>query len=190
MICFDTTTYEMLRKQQEEELLARQLHQHQMWKHVQDRLAEQNKILEEEEKNFKKNKTLTKKNGIAVLPNNNSTGSGSASSSSSKTGTSTGSSTPESLSSTKRSIRWGLQNNMTKKFDKNQPLALENVPAMDKRPTKSALKIRMKLPTKSTDTKAQAAAVAATTPEQTATTTTTTPPTTKFPERMRAVSFF
>ncbi|KAF9387214.1 hypothetical protein CPB97_002798 [Podila verticillata] len=138
MICFDTATYEMLRKQQEEELKARQLHQHQIWQHVQDRLAEQNRLVEEEEKQQRKgensNGKKNKKSAAASASNG---------SSSSSTVGSDGSISPEfSPTKPKRSIRWGLQNNMIKKFDKTQPITLVNVPAVDKRPTKSALKIR------------------------------------------------
>ncbi|KAG0094988.1 hypothetical protein BGZ93_006464 [Podila epicladia] len=139
MICFDTATYEMLRKQQEEELKKRQLHQHQIWQHVQDRLAEQNKILEEEEKQQGKGVNRNgKKNKLAGAASSTANGS-----SSSSTVVSDVSVSPESSpAKAKRSIRWGLQNNMIKKFDKTQPITLVNVPAVDKRPTKSALKIR------------------------------------------------
>lgn len=96
---FDTKTYQLLRKQQDEELKAKQIHQHQIWQHVQDRLAEQNKALleqaaaEEEEvgktqekktKNSQKNKAGTNgTSGVAVAAK-------------------------------KRSIKWNLEKNITK----------------------------------------------------------------------------
>ncbi|KAF9199044.1 hypothetical protein BGZ49_010886, partial [Haplosporangium sp. Z 27] len=54
---FDTKAYEILKEQQEEDTKVKQMHQHHIWQHVQDRLAEQNKILEEEKKLLKKLKT-------------------------------------------------------------------------------------------------------------------------------------
>ncbi|KAI8602971.1 hypothetical protein EDD21DRAFT_370381 [Dissophora ornata] len=166
MLCFDTPTYDSLVKQREEELKKKQLHQHQIWQHVQDRLAEQNRLLEEEEEE----QVLTKVNGLvqgkqqgvsgkkskkqqkdatmaAVSVSITATGVAAAdlalpllSPTSSSTITS-GSGSPETTP-IKRSIRWGLQNNMTKKFDKTSPITLVDVPAFDKRPTKSALKVR------------------------------------------------
>ncbi|KAF9431300.1 hypothetical protein BGZ94_000007 [Podila epigama] len=129
MLCFDTATYEMLREQRDEQLKARQLHQHQIWQHVQDRLAEQNRILEEEKAKTGKEKKNDKISSTTV-------------SSSGSTTTTTTTVTSTGTTSVKRSIRWGLQNNMIKKFDKNQPITLVNVPALDKKPTKSALKVR------------------------------------------------
>ncbi|KAG0264629.1 hypothetical protein BG011_006475 [Mortierella polycephala] len=124
MICFDTATYELLKKQQEEELMKKQIHRHQIWQHVQDRLAEQNKILEQEMPQSKKSKKQQLKAEVAM------------------DGISTTTSGSSTTASPKRSIRWGLQNNMTKRFDKTVPLTLVPVPAIDKRPTKSALKVR------------------------------------------------
>lgn len=100
----------MLRKQQEEELKARQIHQHQIWQHVQDRLAEQNRLMEEEEKQHRKgeNSNGKKNKKSAATPASNG-------SSSSSTVGSDGSISPEfSPAKPKRSIRWGLQNNMIK----------------------------------------------------------------------------
>lgn len=110
-ISFDTATYEMLRKQQEEELKKRQLHQHQIWQHVQDRLAEQNKILEEEENKQRKGETSKgKKNKKAGAASSAANGSPPSS-----TVGSDASISPESSPiKAKRSIRWGLQNNMIK----------------------------------------------------------------------------
>jgi len=86
---FDTKTYELLRKQQDEQLKAKQLHQHQIWQHVQDRLAEQNKALEKES-----GKTTGKKVSSTKAVNGTSVAAASA--------------------VTKRSIKWNLEKNITK----------------------------------------------------------------------------
>lgn len=100
----------MLRKQQEEELKARQLHQHQIWQHVQDRLTEQNRLMEEEEKQQRKGENSNGKKNKKSAATSASNGS-----SSSSTVGSDGSISPESSpAKPKRSIRWGLQNNMIK----------------------------------------------------------------------------
>ncbi|KAG0043604.1 hypothetical protein BGZ83_011218 [Gryganskiella cystojenkinii] len=120
MICFETKTYELLKKQQEEELKAKKLHQHKMWQHVQDRLAEQNKALLEQE-----GKEITAASGRK---------------SNSKTGTN--GTSEAAAAAKKRSIKWSLDKNITKSFDKNMPITLVPIPAVDKRPAKSALKVR------------------------------------------------
>ncbi|KAF9279336.1 hypothetical protein BGZ68_007973 [Mortierella alpina] len=142
MISFDTTTYEALRKQQEDLLKKKQLHQHQIWQHVQDRLAEHNKVLEQEKAEKQQTELQEKsKKGKGAPADKDDTPSPIVSTASSSTVTSAGGS-PEVTSPTKRSIRWGLQNNMTRRFDKTVPITLVPVPAVDKRPTKSALKVR------------------------------------------------
>ncbi|KAF9572753.1 hypothetical protein EC968_009481 [Mortierella alpina] len=143
MISFDTTTYEALRKQQEDLLKKKQLHQHQIWKHVQDRLAEHNKVLEQEkaEKQQAELQGKKSKKGKGAAASKDDVPSPVVSTASSSTVTSA-SGSPEITSPTKRSIRWGLQNNMTRRFDKTVPITLVPVPAVDKRPTKSALKVK------------------------------------------------
>ncbi|GJJ75629.1 hypothetical protein EMPS_07987 [Entomortierella parvispora] len=121
MICFDTKTYELLRKQQDEQLKAKQLHQHQIWQHVQDRLAEQNKALEKE---------LAKADGKKV------------SSTKAVNGTTDAAASAAASAAVKRSIKWNLEKNITKRFDKNLPITLVPIPAVDTRPVKSALKVR------------------------------------------------
>ncbi|KAG0309365.1 hypothetical protein BGZ98_003160 [Dissophora globulifera] len=133
MLCFDTPTYEMLRKQRDEELERKQRHQHQIWQHVQERLAEQQRILDEEEN------LPAKQKGIAITPLTTSTTTTVqglvspvlSTTSSATLSSGSGSGSPDSTP-TKRSIRWGLQNNMIKL----------DVPSVDTRPVKSALKVR------------------------------------------------
>ncbi|KAF9111034.1 hypothetical protein BGX27_005495 [Mortierella sp. AM989] len=204
---FDTTTYNILRQQQDEDFRKKQFHQHQIWQHVQDRLAEQNKILEQEK--VKQPKTQSKGNqllhispaealeestAMEVTVSDIASPDLSISSSSSSSTVTSGSCSPE-LNPTKRSIRWGLQNNMIKRFDKTSPITLVTVPAIDKRPSKSALKVRtsniiQKQSFKTTKT------TTTTTTTTTATTTSTnntkTANNTKngFPSRKRAADFF
>ncbi|KAF9192395.1 hypothetical protein BGZ50_008525 [Haplosporangium sp. Z 11] len=200
MICFDTPIYELLKKQQEEELMKKQIHRHQIWQHVQDRLAEQNKILEQEMPQSKKSKKQQLKAEVAM------------------DGISTTTSGSSTTASPKRSIRWGLQNNTTKRFDKTVPLTLVPVPAVDKRPIKSALKVRtthtiqnhhhsktsiLTSGTKSTKTTTTTASSSATTTTTTTTTTAASGDTKNdtnvgavsgaghsVPARMHAVDFF
>ncbi|KAG0254042.1 hypothetical protein DFQ27_007077 [Actinomortierella ambigua] len=49
---------------------------------------------------------------------------------------------PSAFQKHKRSIRWGLQNNTVRRFDKDIPLKDVRLPPVDRRPTKSALKVR------------------------------------------------
>ncbi|KAF9899274.1 hypothetical protein BX616_003127 [Lobosporangium transversale] len=156
----DSEFYDEIMGQREEILKQKQLQRHQIWKHVQDRVAEQNRILEEEKAQEKQQpqqpgqqqqqQGAQKKKGKNKQPRNDPLTTASITAmeidpsllsptSSSSTVTS-GSGSPDS--SPKRSIRWGLHNNMIKKFDKTRPITLVAIPALDKRPVKSALKVR------------------------------------------------
>ncbi|KAF9349396.1 hypothetical protein BGX26_012293 [Mortierella sp. AD094] len=196
---FDTRTYDILRQQQEDDFKKKQLHQHQIWQHVQDRLAEQNKILEQEKTGKAKAKAQGNeelqlppavtaiKTGVSDLASPDL--SPTSSSSSSPTITS-GSCSPE-LNPTKRSIRWGLHNNMTKRFDKTSPITLVTVPAIDKLPSKSALKVRTAHTIQKQSSKTTKTTTTITTTTNTTTSTAnTTAPSNSHPPRKRAADFF
>ncbi|KAF9151905.1 hypothetical protein BG015_006077 [Linnemannia schmuckeri] len=148
MICFDTKMYKLLREQQAEDMKKKQAHQHQIWQHVQDRLAEHNQILEQEKaEESKKARRQQQKEAVEAAAtmdeeDNEDTAAPIITDEDSSTVTSSASTSPESTPAKKRSIRWGLQNNQTKRFDKTLPITLVKVPSVDTRPTKSALKIR------------------------------------------------
>ncbi|KAF9927894.1 hypothetical protein FBU30_002781 [Linnemannia zychae] len=154
MICFDTKMYKLLREQQEEELKKKQAHQHQIWQHVQDRLAEHNKILEqeraEESKRSRRQNQKEAVNAAATMDEEDNEDTSAPiiapgaklGESDSSTVTSSSSSPDTTSPPKKRSIRWGLQNNQTKRFDKTSPITLVKVPSVDTRPSKSALKVR------------------------------------------------
>ncbi|KAG0295846.1 hypothetical protein BGZ96_010859 [Linnemannia gamsii] len=151
MICFDTKMYKLLREQQAEDMMKKQAHQHQIWQHVQDRLAEHNQILEQEKaEESKKTRRQQQKKVVEAAAtmdeeDNEDTAAPIISTGvdeDSSTVTSSASTSPEATPAKKRSIRWGLQNNQTKRFDKMLPITLVKVPSVDTRPTKSALKVR------------------------------------------------
>ncbi|KAG0358765.1 hypothetical protein BC939DRAFT_461285 [Gamsiella multidivaricata] len=148
MLCFDTPTYKLLKQQQEEDLQKKQMHQHHIWKHVQDRLTEQNEILEQEKvqksAQGKKSKNQQKRaSGVTVSTDMDTSGSSPVLSPTSSSSTVTSDSgSPKNTTPIKRSITWRLQNNTVKRFDKTSPITLVSVPAVDKRPVKSALKVR------------------------------------------------
>ncbi|KAH7060225.1 hypothetical protein BKA57DRAFT_446626 [Linnemannia elongata] len=148
MICFDTKMYKLLREQQAEDMKKKQAHQHQIWQHVQDRLAEHNQILEQEKaEESKKARRQQQKEVVEAAAtmdeeDNEDTAAPIITEDDSSTVTSSASTSPESTPAKKRSIRWGLQNNQTKRFDKTLPITLVKVPSVDTRPTKSALKVR------------------------------------------------
>ncbi|KAF8945919.1 hypothetical protein BGZ47_001746 [Haplosporangium gracile] len=148
MICFDTKMYKLLREQQAEDMKKKQAHQHQIWQHVQDRLAEHNQILEQEKaEESKKARRQQQKEAVEAAAtmdeeDNEDTAAPIITEEDSSTVTSSASTSPESTSAKKRSIRWGLQNNQTRRFDKTLPITLVKVPSVDTRPTKSALKAR------------------------------------------------
>ncbi|KAK5829351.1 hypothetical protein F5H01DRAFT_330017 [Linnemannia elongata] len=148
MICFDTKMYKLLREQQAEDMKKKQAHQHQIWQHVQDRLAEHNQILEQEKaEESKKARRQQQKEAVEAAAtmdeeDNEDTAAPIITEDDSSTVTSSASTSPESTPAKKRSIRWGLQNNQTKRFDKTLPITLVKVPSVDTRPTKSALKVR------------------------------------------------
>ncbi|KAG0215597.1 hypothetical protein BGX31_000814 [Mortierella sp. GBA43] len=186
MYCYDTTTYQWLVEQRNAALKAKQLHQHKIWQHVQDRLAEQNEIIEEEVLEMAGAQGIS---GSDTTDNDEDT------------------TLPDSsqLTPRKRTIRWGLQNNTTKRFEKTSPITLVTIPAFDKRPIKGVLKIRTESTIQSQDTlpiKASTTRRAASTTLTTTTTTTmkattqTTKSTTMSPkakkalERMTAKDFF
>ncbi|KAG0380371.1 MAG: hypothetical protein J3R72DRAFT_460400 [Linnemannia gamsii] len=183
MICFDTKMYKLLREQQDEEMKKKQAHQHQIWQHVQDRLSEHNQILEQEKaEESKKSRRQQQKEAVEAAAtmdeeDNEDTAAPIISApmvdEDSSTVTSSASSSPDTTPAKKRSIRWGLQNNQTKRFDKTLPITLVKVPSVDTRPTKSALKVRTphaiqnnkkqqqhasKKPSKTNDTKASSSA--------------------------------
>ncbi|KAF9902438.1 hypothetical protein EC991_004953 [Linnemannia zychae] len=186
MICFDTKMYKLLREQQDEEMKKKQAHQHQIWQHVQDRLAEHNQILEQEKaEESKKARRQQQKKAVEAAAtmdeeDNEDTAApiisaGAGLDEDSSTVTSSASSSPDTTPAKKRSIRWGLQNNQTKRFDKTLPITLVKVPSVHTRPAKSALKVRTphtiqnnsskqqqqhasKKPSKTTDTKASTSA--------------------------------
>ncbi|KAG0273024.1 hypothetical protein BGZ95_011168 [Linnemannia exigua] len=201
MICFDTKMYKLLREQQDEEMKKKQVHQHQIWQHVQDRLAEHNQILEQEKaEESKKARRQQQKEAVEAAAtmdeeDNEDTAAPIISAAmvdeDSSTVTSSASSSPDATPAKKRSIRWGLQNNQTKRFDKTLPITLVKVPSVDTRPSKSALKVRTshtiqnnnnkqqqhasKKPSKINDTKASSSASSSKTP---------------VPARKHAVDFF
>ncbi|KAF9542372.1 hypothetical protein EC957_002107 [Mortierella hygrophila] len=148
MICFDTKMYKLLREQQAEDIKKKQAHQHQIWQHVQDRLAEHNQILEQEKaEESKKTRRQQQKEAVEAAAtmdeeDNEDTAAPVITEDDSSTVTSSASTSPEATPAKKRSIRWGLQNNQTKRFDKTLPITLVKVPSVDTRPTKSALKVR------------------------------------------------
>ncbi|KAG0215411.1 hypothetical protein BGX28_010116 [Mortierella sp. GBA30] len=183
-MCFDTATYDLLRDQQEQLLKKKQQHQHQIWQHVQDRLAEHNKVLEQEKAQEKHmpvqgTKATKKQKSSRSLKEDEISSSASSSTVTSASGS------PETASPTKRSIRWGLQNNTTKRFDKTIPITLVPVPAVDKRPTKSALKVRTPHTIRSSHTSSIATATAATKHKSDTNTQSST-----IPIRKHAVDFF
>ncbi|KAF9166901.1 hypothetical protein BGX21_004558 [Mortierella sp. AD011] len=202
ILCFDTKTYEILRQQREDDFKKKQLHQHQIWQHVQDRLAEQNRILEQEKTGKAKTKAQgneelqfpSVKTAIKINVSDLASPDLSPTSSYSSSPTITSGSCSPELNPTKRSIRWGLHNNMTKRFDKTSPITLVTVPATDKLPGKSALKVRtahtiQKQPPKSTKTTATTTTTTTTTITTTSTANTAAP-NNNHPPRKRAVDFF
>ncbi|KAF9973518.1 hypothetical protein BGZ73_003260 [Actinomortierella ambigua] len=161
----NTELYQKLLEIQREEQKQKQLRQHRIWQHVQDRIARQQQLLDEEEAEAKKAAeaaAVTAQQEAAT-----STEPSTASSKSKDTNAAVqalfadlnaelaasaskgkGSSNvpalkdPSTFQKHKRSIRWGLQNNTIRRFDKNIPLQDVKLPPMDRRPTKSALKVR------------------------------------------------
>ncbi|KAI1295956.1 hypothetical protein EDD11_007685 [Mortierella claussenii] len=225
MLVFDTDTYQILKEHQEQELKRKQIHQHHIWQHVQDRLAEQNRILEEEKAQAAETSSLSSSSGeksknqkkgqeagargkqetvaVSTTMNLDEGDLPSLSPTSSSSTVTSGSGSPETTSAPlKRSIRWGLQNNMVKKFDKTSPITLVTVPAVDKLPSKSALKIRTAHTIQRKTTAVNRSGKPMATSTTTATTTTTTATTTAItpknntsnkrepPARKRAVDFF
>jgi membrane protein involved in colicin uptake len=117
--------YKLLREQQDEEMKKKQAHQHQIWQHVQDRLAEHNQILEREKaEESKKARRQQQKEAVEAAAtmdeeDNEDTASpivsaGAGADEDSSTVTSSAGSSPDTTPAKKRSIRWGLQNNQTK----------------------------------------------------------------------------
>jgi membrane protein involved in colicin uptake len=118
--------YKLLREQQAEDMKKKQAHQHQIWQHVQDRLAEHNQILEqekaEESKKARRQQQKEVVEAAATMDEEDnedtaapiiSTGGADEDSS---TVTSSASTSPETTPAKKRAIRWGLQNNQTKRM--------------------------------------------------------------------------
>ncbi|KAF9105984.1 hypothetical protein BGX29_010856 [Mortierella sp. GBA35] len=159
MICFDTRTYNILREEQDDAMKKKQVHQHQIWQHVQDRLAEHNRILEqeraEESKAGRRQQQKVAVDSAATMDEEDNedtrapivsgglgVGDCDYDDAESSTVTSSASSSPDTTSKRKQTIRWGLQNNQTRRFDKTLPITLVKVPSVDTRPAKSALKVR------------------------------------------------
>lgn len=118
---FDTKMYKLLREQQAEDMKKKQAHQHQIWQHVQDRLAEHNQILEQEKaEESKKARRQQQKQAVEAAAtmdeeDNEDTAAPIITEDDSSTVTSSASTSPEATPAKKRSIRWGLQNNQTKR---------------------------------------------------------------------------
>ncbi|KAG0244673.1 hypothetical protein BGW41_006912 [Actinomortierella wolfii] len=145
---FDTEMYEKLVKLQEEERRQQQLRQHRIWQHVQERVAQQQKLLEEEEAAAAAAAAASTSTPSTTNGDTNAAVQALFADLNAELSSSTTSSKvpalkdPSTFQKHKRSIRWSLQNNTIRRFDKNMPLQNVKLPPTDSRPAKSALKVR------------------------------------------------